>query len=466
MTAFGVDGARLLGAAAVVVSYAALCLAVVWNERRKAANAAVRTKALAGGTNAKPLLIVHASQTGAAERLAWQAAHALRAAAMPLRVAAIGTLTTGELASASAVLFIASTCGEGDAPDAALPFVRRVMDIAGTPSLAGLRYGLLALGDREFAHFCAFGRRLDDWLREHGARPLFERIDVDAMDACALGRWKHELGRLGSVGDALAWHEPARETWRLARRTHVTPGSLGNPVFHLELEPPAGAAPHWEPGDLLQVRVPHAPDAPRPYSIASIPADGRAHLLVRQQRRGDGQPGLASGWLTADAPIGGDVVLDLLPHRNFRLGDNARRPLILVGNGTGIAGLRAHLRARASRAGAGPATRPRNWLVFGERQAAHDFHFRADIQAWQADGTLDRVDLAFSRDQAPRCYVQDRLRAQLALVRQWLDDGAAVYVCGSLRGMAGGVEEALVEIVGDERLQALKAEGRYRRDVY
>jgi sulfite reductase (NADPH) flavoprotein alpha-component len=463
MTALGIDGPRLLGAAAVVASYAALCLAVVSNERRKAANEAVRAKALAGGTTARPLLIVHASQTGAAERLAWQAADALHAAAMPLRVAALGTLTAGELASASAVLLIASTCGEGNAPDAALPFVRRGMDIAAAPSLAGLRYGLLALGDRQFAHFCAFGRRLDDWLREHGARPLFERIDVDAMDGPSLARWRHELGRLCAVGDALAWHEPARETWRLARRTHVNPGSLGNPVFHLELEPPAGAAPRWEPGDLLQVRVPHAPDAPRPYSIASIPADGRAHLLVRQERRGDGQLGLASGWLTVDAPVGGDVVLDLLPHRNFRLGDNARRPLILVGNGTGIAGLRAHLRARASRAGA----RPRNWLVFGERQAAHDFHFRSDIEAWQADGTLDRVDLAFSRDPAPRrCYVQDRLRDQPALVRQWLDDGAAVYVCGSLRGMASGVEEALVEIVGDERLQALKDEGRYRRDVY
>jgi len=104
--------------------------------------------------------------------------------------------------------------------------------------------------------------------------------------------------------------------------------------------------------------------------------------------------------------------------------------------------------------------------VFGERQAAHDFHFRDDIEAWQADGTLDRVDLAFSRDQAARHYVQDRLRAQPARVRQWLDDGAAVYVCGSLQGMARGVHDALVEIVGDERVQALIAQGRYRRDLY
>ena len=464
MNAPGIDGVRLAGAAATVAGYAALCVAVWLNARRQAAGNAARGRALAGADGERPVLVVHASQTGAAEQLAWQTAQALHGAALPLRVAALGTLTPDDLAAAAQVLFVASTCGEGDAPDSALPFVRHVMDAARPPTLAGLHYGVLALGDRTFTHFCAFGRRLDDWLQARGAMPLFERIDVDAMAAPDLARWKHALGRLASVGDALAWREPTRETWRLARRTHLNPGSQGAPVFHLELEPPAGATPAWEPGDLLQVRVPHAPDAPREYSIASIPADGRAHLLVRQERRADGRLGLASGWLTADAAVGGDVVLNVLPHRNFRLGENARRPLILVGNGTGIAGLRAHLRARASRAGTG--ARPRNWLVFGERQAAHDFHFRDDIEGWQADGTLARVDLAFSRDQAERHYVQDRLRAQRALVRQWLDDGAAVYVCGSLRGMATGVEEALVEIVGDARVQSLIAEGRYRRDVY
>jgi sulfite reductase (NADPH) flavoprotein alpha-component len=104
--------------------------------------------------------------------------------------------------------------------------------------------------------------------------------------------------------------------------------------------------------------------------------------------------------------------------------------------------------------------------VFGERQSAHDFHFRHDVERWLADGTLARLDLAFSRDQPARHYVQDRLRAHPAAVREWLDDGAAVYVCGRLQGMAAGVEQALVEIVGSERLEALIDEGRYRRDVY
>jgi sulfite reductase (NADPH) flavoprotein alpha-component len=460
MTLSGIEGTRLLAAAASVALYAALCAGVLLGERRKAAAAASRAHAFAGAGDARPLLIVHASQTGAAEQLAWQTAQALHGAALPLRVAELGTLTPADLAAASSVLLIASTCGEGDAPDGAARFVRRFMSDADAPSLAGVHYGLLALGDREFSNFCAFGSRLDAWLAGRGARPLFERIEVDGMAASDLARWKHELGRLASVGDTLAWSDPERETWRLASRTHVNPGSLGAPVFHLELEPPANVVPAWEAGDLVQIRVPQAPDQPREYSIASIPAESRIRLLVRQERRTDGRLGLASGWLTRDVPIGGAVVLNTLAHRNFRIGDNADRPLILVGNGTGIAGLRAHLSARASRGG-----RP-NWLVFGERQAAHDFHFRADVEAWRAGGSIARLDLAFSRDQAGKHYVQDLLRAQSAGVREWLDDGAAVYVCGSLQGMATGVEEALVDIVGGAGLEALIDAGRYRRDVY
>jgi sulfite reductase (NADPH) flavoprotein alpha-component len=464
MNPFGVDGVRLLAAAATLTLYGALCLGVVVNERRRTSRATARARAFAGAgdARARALLIVHASQTGAAEQLAWQTARALHGAALPLRVAALGTLTPADLAAAASVLFIASTCGEGDAPDSAAPFVRRFMGESPAGSLAGVQFGLLALGDHEFANFCAFGRRLDAWLQGDGARPLFDRIDVDGMARHDLARWKHELGRLASVGDMPAWREPGRETWRLARRTHVNPGSSGAPVFHIELEPPAGVVPAWESGDLLQIRIPHAPSRPREYSIASIPAEGRVHLLVRQERRPDGSLGLASGWLTRDAEVGGDVVLNTLAHRNFRLGDNAHRPLILIGNGTGIAGLRAHLSARASREGAGT----RNWLIFGERQAAHDFHFRTDVEAWRTGGTIARLDLAFSRDQAARHYVQDRLRAQPEAVREWLDGGAAVYVCGSLRGMATGVEEALVDIVGSARLEALIDEGRYRRDVY
>jgi sulfite reductase (NADPH) flavoprotein alpha-component len=134
--------------------------------------------------------------------------------------------------------------------------------------------------------------------------------------------------------------------------------------------------------------------------------------------------------------------------------------MLLIGNGSGLAGLRGLLRARI-----GLGVRE-NWLLFGERNSAHDFLLRGELEGWQASGWLDKLDLAFSRDQQERVYVQDLLRAQADAVRAWIARGAAIYVCGSLQGMAGGVHQALGEILGEEALAQLGAEGRYRRDVY
>ncbi len=148
-------------------------------------------------------------------------------------------------------------------------------------------------------------------------------------------------------------------------------------------------------------------------------------------------------------------------HGNFRLGDNAKRPLVLIGNGSGLAGLRGHLRARAA-ASAGP-----NWLVFGERHRARDFYHREEIEAWLAQGVLDRVDLAFSRDGNERVYVQDRLREAGPVLREWVEQrSAAIYVCGSLQGMAPGVDGVLRDILGSATVDELVEAGRYRRDVY
>jgi sulfite reductase (NADPH) flavoprotein alpha-component len=275
-----------------------------------------------------------------------------------------------------------------------------------------------------------------------------------------MAEWHHRLSHLAGTSDLPDWQAPDWEPWRLLVREHLNPGSAGGPTFHLELAPANGEAAGWQSGDLVQVRAPGDPSRPREYSIASIAADGRVHLLVRQERHADGSPGVASGWLTEGVEVGGSIDLRLRPHANFQLGDNATRPLILVGNGTGLAGLRGHLRARAA---AGAA---RCWLVFGERQAAHDTYYRDEIEGWLASGVLARADLVFSRDTPRKVYVQDRLREAAADVKAWLDDGAAVYVCGSLQGMAGGVDAALTEIVGADGVARLMDDGRYRRDVY
>ncbi len=447
-----IDPLRWGGALLLSTGYLAMC-AGYWRAAR--ARAAAFTGA---DTAAADWLVVYASQTGSAEYLARRSAELLATGGLAARAACISSLDADSLRSATRILFIASTYGEGDAPDTAARFAGRLM--AEGLDLPHLHYAVLALGDRSYANFCGFGRALGAWLAKAGATPLFERIDVDRGDSKALEDWQHHLGRLAGTVDTPDWEAPAYADWRILDRELLNPGSQGAPLYRLALAPLVGSPPAWEAGDLAQVSAPGDPEHPREYSIASVPADGRLELLVRLQRREDGRPGAASGWLCESASGADAIRLRIREHQRFRLGDNARRPMLLIGNGSGLAGLHGLLRARI-----GLGVRE-NWLLFGERNAAHDFLLREELEGWQAAGWLEKLDLAFSRDQAPRLYVQDLLRGQAALVRQWVEHGAAIYVCGSLQGMAGGVHEALGELLGTEALEQLAAEGRYRRDVY
>ena len=219
-----------------------------------------------------------------------------------------------------------------------------------------------------------------------------------------------------------------------------------------------------EPGDVQQnpmtelvanlQALPH-----REYSIASVPSDGAVHLLVRRMQRDDGSPGIGSGWLTQHADVGSEIALRIRANPCFHAPVDDR-PLVLIGNGTGLAGLRALLKARVE------AGRGRNWLLFGERECARDFYHRDEIRQWQQQGWLERVDLAWSREGESRVYVQDRLRAATDVLQSWVERGAAIYVCGSLAGMAPGVDAVLREALGDATVEQLREAGRYRRDVY
>ena len=454
------DPTRWLLAAALSASYAMVCLAPYLRARRKRLNlAAQQARGAVADASSPQWIVAYASQTGNAEELAEQTAASLRLSGIPVRLAELSDLHGADLQAAERILFLTSTYGEGDAPDAAASFAGRLMTAA--LPLAHLHYAVLALGDSSYTQFCGFGRALDQWLQGQGARSLFPRIEVDRSARGAIAQWRQQLSHLAGTSDAPDWSAPSFESWRLAARQLLNPGSAGAPVYHIELEPAAQAAlPEWQSGDLVQVAAPSDPAQPREYSIASIPADGRVHLLVRLHRHEDGSLGAASGWLTQQAEIGADIQLRLRQHRRFRLEGNAELPLILIGNGSGIAGLRGHLKTRAL------SGQRRNWLLFGERNAEHDFHYRAELQAWQQAGLLPRMDMAFSRDQAQRVYVQDRVRGNADELKAWLEQGAAIYVCGSLEGMAAGVDLALEEMLGRAALDELAAQGRYRRDVY
>lgn len=433
-----------------------------WLRVRGAQRAAARLATVQDGP--APVLVAHASQTGTAEGIALQTAAALQTAGVSVVLRSFAGLDAAALQATPEALFVVSTYGEGDAPDAAAHFVASTMHGA-APDLSRLRYGLLALGDINYRNFCGFGREFEAWLQGCGARPLFPRIDVDSGDPAALLGWRRELGHVAATTDELEWQDVPFEPWVLRAREHLNPGSLGAPVFHLELVRKDADLQPWQAGDLLQVMVPGDSQRPRDYSIASIPADGAVHLLVRLQIRDDGSIGSSSGWLTRELDVGGTLQARLRVHNQFRIGDNAGRDLVLIGNGTGIAGLRAHLKQRALEQGGASPSR-RHWLLFGERQAACDALYGSELEAWCRSGLLVQLDRVYSRDADKHRYVQDRLRAEGRRLCEWVEAGAAIYVCGSLEGMAEGVEVVLREHLGEQLLAQLQRDGRYRRDVY
>jgi sulfite reductase (NADPH) flavoprotein alpha-component len=307
---------------------------------------------------------------------------------------------------------------------------------------------------------------LDSWLWASGARPLFSTVQVDDLDRRALENWALGLSPLtGRVDDFTLNQEPFRP-WRLVERRHLNPGSAGWEVWHLEFEP-VDRTVTWHAGDIAQILAGRSwrqfkegdeSLIEREYSIASTAEAGRIHLLVRRMSSPEGRPGLASGYLTAMS-IGESVPLRIRRNPAFH-GPAEDRPMILIGNGTGIAGLRAHLMRRAT------LGHRRSWLIFGERNAASDAFYADELQRLRAAGHLERLDLAFSRDQPQRRYVQHVLAEVAEEIRTWIDAGAAVYVCGSLRGMAPAVAERLAQILGEDALEMLTRNGRYCRDVY
>ena len=218
------------------------------------------------------------------------------------------------------------------------------------------------------------------------------------------------------------------------------------------------------------------PLTPRLYSIASSQAETETevHITVGVVRYDiDGRPrsGGASGFLADRLEEDGEVKVFIEHNDNFRLPVNPETPVIMIGPGTGIAPFRAFIQQRDNDGATG-----KNWLFFGNPHFTDDFLYQVEWQRYVKDGLLTHISLAWSRDQAEKVYVQDKLREQGAEVWQWLQEGAHVYVCGDANRMAKDVEQALLEIIAeygvmdletaDEYLSELRLDRRYQRDVY
>ncbi|EKK1837286.1 NADPH-dependent assimilatory sulfite reductase flavoprotein subunit [Klebsiella variicola] len=218
------------------------------------------------------------------------------------------------------------------------------------------------------------------------------------------------------------------------------------------------------------------PLTPRLYSIASSQAEVESEVhvtvgVVRYEIEGRARAGGASSFLADRVEEDGEVRVFIEHNDNFRLPANPETPVIMIGPGTGIAPFRAFMQQRAADGAQG-----KNWLFFGNPHFTEDFLYQVEWQSYVKEGLLTRIDLAWSRDQQQKVYVQDKLREQGAELWRWINDGAHIYVCGDANRMAKDVEHTLLEVIAeygamdaeaaDEFLSELRVERRYQRDVY
>ena len=215
---------------------------------------------------------------------------------------------------------------------------------------------------------------------------------------------------------------------------------------------------------------------PRLYSIASSPKahPGEVHLtvgVVRYDSNGRERKGVCSTYLADRIEEGSAIDVFVTPNKHFKVPANPDAPLIMVGPGTGIAPFRAFIEERQATEAKG-----KNWLIFGDQHYLTDFLYQTEWQSYLEDGVLTKLDVAFSRDQAEKVYVQDRMRENAKELYAWLEEGASFCVCGDASRMAHDVDQALHDVIAQEGsmseaaaadyVKQLKADKRYVRDVY
>jgi sulfite reductase (NADPH) flavoprotein alpha-component len=520
-----------------------------------------------------PLTILFGTESGNAEALADVARKAAGKLGFAARVLDMADATPAQITGAQNLLVIASTWGEGDPPQRAIDFHAALM-ADDAPRLEGVRYAVLALGDRAYAKFCETGRLFDERFAALGATRVADRIDCDLDYETPANAWiggtltqlKAELGEPDAESavihvdfarvpaEASAYSRTRPFEAEITERIKLSGSRSTSETWHVELSL-EGAGIAYEPGDSLgflpsndpvlvdavmaasglagdtalhaalsdrfdittltrkQVEdyarltgdaslaadgsfvegrqvidlleaAPHRlsaeqltsllrPLPPRYYSVASslkaVPDE--AHLLVaavRYETHGRVRNGVASVDVADRRKTGERMKVFVKPNQHFRLPADPQRPIIMIGPGTGVAPFRAFMQERDAIEAKG-----RNWLVFGHRNYTHDFLYQLEWQDLLKRGVLTRLDVAFSRDQPEKRYVQHALWDARRELYGWVQDGATIYVCGDANAMAKDVHATLQRIIADQSgkdrmaaLDALRREGRYLRDVY
>ncbi len=443
----------ILGLMALGAPFMAGTGVILWVQ---ASRARPRIKGNVAAGQADTILLV-GSEGGSTWGFAATLHGALTQAGHSVHVDAMARFAPDRYTNAKRVILLAATYGEGTAPASAKGFLERLETRSEARKIP---LAVLGFGDRQFPEFCGYAIHVARAAQEKGWPELMPMATIDRQSPQEFARWGRALGEV--IGTPLDLsHSPAiprsHALTLVSRRDYGADMQAPAAILRFAL-PKAGVFARlkgrgfgrFAPGDLLGI-LPDGSPVPRFYSLASGTRDRFLEICVSRH-----PGGLCSGQLLNLSP-GGSVQGFVRHNRAFRPAHN-RKPVILIGAGTGIGPLAGF--ARANRPG-----RPMH-LYFGARHPDSDLFYAQELQDWQADKRLTSVTTAFSRTPS-RAWVQDALRADAPRIARLIEDGAQVLVCGG-RDMAAGVAEALADILIPAGLTPalLKAEARYVEDTY
>lgn len=441
--------AVLLGLGALAAPALALTGSAIWWLRRRSMP---RVAHNASWRDADTVILV-GSESGSTWGFAANLHEALIACGHRVHLAGMNELRRS-YPGAARLLVLTATYGDGTAPASARQFLARLGSFGSRPAFA-----VLGFGDQSFPQFCGYAARVEAALAERGLEPLLPVYGIDRQSPADFTAWGNILGERLGLALALSHVPPRPRTSRLVLEERTLFGlEVQAPVAVLRFAMPDRRSrgwlgrrrlPRFEAGDLVGI-LPPGSDIPRYYSIASASTDGVLEICVRKQASG-----ICSEFLHALVP-GETVEAFVRPNPDFRP-NRSRRPLILVGAGAGIAPLAGFVRHNRHRA---------VHLFFGARDPGSDFLYRDEMQQALAEGRLTSLTTAFSRVLGG-AYVQDRLLEEGTRVRELVERGAQIMVCGG-RDMASGVREAMDACLAPLGLSVdiLKRRGLYLEDAY
>lgn len=428
----------------------------------------------------KKITIVYGTESGNSKRLATEFAAKAKKKGVAVKLASLDQYRVTDLVKEEYFFTVISTQGDGEPPVAAKKFYDHI-HLNGF-KLEKLKYGVLALGDTSYPNFCKAGEDVDAQLQKLGGSRVvsLQKCDTD-FDEEADEWFVHVLQSVSTKETGSPLQPASAATVKKPSGKKIYKGTVlinislndrgsEKQTHHIEI---AAEDLRYEPGDAIGI-IPADPSGrkalPRLYSVSSSMQqhEGEVHITVARNKfyvDGELRYGLCSDFLSQLKEGEG---FDFYIHRNnlFKL-PAPDRDIIMIGPGTGIAPFRAFLEERDGTGATG-----RNWLFFGDQHFETDFLYQTEIQNWIETDVLTRVNVAFSRDQEEKVYVQHKMQQQAGELFEWLQGGAYLYVCGAKDPMSIDVENTLVKIFDDQGedgvayLNQLKEEGRYLKDVY